>query len=898
MYINWKVSNAYKIIGGKIMKLAGKRSCMMMLSLFMSISMLFPIMTNVQANEQASHTTVKIAGTDYEVTYQCIDEKYAVLPCGENKTITIEPNEEYVTKIEVIEDYDFVEIEDNSLFTRIYAFRYDSIQKLQYKSDSTSAWSEWKDFTGNETTRIVKLKYKKHTVTDLPLIDGSDTTQDGITMNLFNYTAKNSGADNNINYNHLFKFVNYDGNIRDGKDWNLGGRLRQGIVSKKLVDGYPFSNFKDKYDNDSEDIGTYTNESLAYLFNPDIEHSGKVSYPNVNKLLRKTADGSYVYDSKENYAIFDEVKNEFVLSTAVAAPNIETEAFKFGNFFPFNKINSTDPIRYPYGSPLYTIKNPDYHFGLTMEATFLQPKDGIYQDQNMIFDFSGDDDVWVFIDDVLVLDLGGIHAAQSGSIDFASGNVTVNGKVTTTIKERFEKAKADETTGFEGNTFADFTEHSIKFFYLERGAGASNCKLKINLPIMPKDGFAVSKDVSNVNSAASIDDTFTFRAYVDTNNNGAYEDGELLRNVDYHIGNTTYQTAADGTFTLKAGELAEFKENWTENLSYKVEEINIDATRYQNVKMTVNNAVIGSYDEEQKIASSGSLTIGQHVLVAFDNVLRDDQVSSLQIQKKISEGISNDEFQMITKINGNLYKGVYTITDGTSTRSEIASNGVLTIKQNEIATIEKLPIDTSFEVVENLDQVNAEYQKYSTEVNYRFEQEQGYGVANPSVQDHIASGELTKETALLYVTNTPIYGNLKIIKNIDTANFANGDPIFTFKIERLNKNGETIETQYRSVRFDNTLDAQSITIEHIPLGEYRVSELSSLRYQVVGEASQKNTIKEADQTILFNFKNKVVNDQYYSHTDIMENHVEYKKDEQGNITDVIISQDTLETEKE
>lgn len=81
----------------------------------------------------------------------------------------------------------------------------------------------------------------------------------------------------------------------------------------------------------------------------------------------------------------------------------------------------------------------------------------------------GDDDVWVFIDGVLVGDVGGCHAATNLDINFQTGEVRVYGNIgtnfdkRTTIKAAFEAAGKATTTGFSGNTFADDTIHTLKF---------------------------------------------------------------------------------------------------------------------------------------------------------------------------------------------------------------------------------------------------------------------------------------------------------------------------------------------------------------------------------------------------------------------------------------------------
>lgn len=121
--------------------------------------------------------------------------------------------------------------------------------------------------------------------------------------------------------------------------------------------------------------------------------------------------------------------------------------FQRGNFFPYNKIDKGAPADNKnyydengkrlesnaprYGETLYQTLNADgtdygvdYYFGMVVTANFIQQKDGKYNGQNMVYNFNGNDDMWVFIDDVLVLDLGGVHDAQSGSVDFATGKVT------------------------------------------------------------------------------------------------------------------------------------------------------------------------------------------------------------------------------------------------------------------------------------------------------------------------------------------------------------------------------------------------------------------------------------------------------------------------------------------
>lgn len=445
----------------------------------------------------------------------------------------------------------------------------------------------------------------------------------GTTVNLFDYWVVNGDNDKSVNINnnngndntginkgHQLKF---NGGAGSGiNKWTgrsgIGGFGRLQFVKNTLVDGYP--SIKAGTYTSYNTSGTYTDESLAYLFNNDSQVNGKAVYNNVQGLFQ-LKDGYYVYDSygsDGNYAVYNFTTNSFDVYNKAGVYKDSVSDANRGQFFPFDSADKVFEERNGRLSPIGitdgTNDKLNHHFGMSMTTEFVQPAGGKTTDNNdMIFKFSGDDDVWVYIDGVLVGDLGGIHEKATLDINFATGVVRVghidgaNGSPKyfpdTTIKAMFKAAGAD-TTNFRDNTFCDSTKHTLSFFYLERGAGASNMSLKFNLTTLP------SSEVEKVNQNGEAVNDATFALYRSGGPSVDWNEGELIAQGT---------TKDRGQLILKKadGSVLSFDEehNTSQSDYFVLKEISLPAG-YRSSLTSSTSAKSGELHLQYKEAASGT----------------------------------------------------------------------------------------------------------------------------------------------------------------------------------------------------------------------------------------------------------------------------------------------------
>lgn len=426
---------------------------------------------------------------------------------------------------------------------------------------------------------IAMLGGMGYATTSAAMADGAGQTleqQAGISLGLHDYVRSA------INKNHALQFMS----VGDPGTYNRyvgnGNGAYTGIVKTTLAKGYPAM---------AADKGS---ESLDYLFGgrPD---SAVKNYTPAGGLLTLDKDGYYGFNADSQYAAYDKTSKKFNLS-------------------PQNYCaNQTDtPCFTPFGNDT---KENKYSFGMNLGADFYMPKDGKVNNQNMVFDFTGDDDVWVFIDGVLVLDLGGIHQALGGKIDFATGEITYDkpqshgDRPATTITEAF--ANAEETWDSTA-----YKTHHLSFFYLERGDGGSNCKIRFNLPVKPSKAIDIEKETLGTIDANK---QFQFQLFVGSSSTPYQGKYSVYNAYTNQVVQSDKSTGKNGEITLAKGQFARVQSNdFTDDTTYKVRELNSGGytVSANGSAMTQQGSGNNAY------AETGSFTVGKtsHVTIVNSNV--------------------------------------------------------------------------------------------------------------------------------------------------------------------------------------------------------------------------------------------------------------------------------------
>ena len=574
------------------------------------------------------------------------------------------PNGYIFSKVKLVRNdkkFDLDEYNNND------SFNINSKLNYHYQADWWNSYWEYitRDANNNESSTRLAPTDKIYVIyTKLETVTTIDSKNAGFRMYMTNFGPSKKGT-----LIDVFK----NGGYHDD------GQLSQGLYSSVITDPAGFPTVKAYNYNEEKDLSKWCGD--------DSKNGTEVNNLFVNK------DGYYYFNSADYYAVLGD-DNDFKVYKQLGTPyNEDKFYFKRGNFMPYNPLNTKsvnnlnqydekgnvlskeNPRKYEalYGlggdiipnnnnvNDNHDEENRDYYFGMYAVADFYQPVGGKVKNGNtsedMVYEFTGDDDLVVYLDDVLVLDLGGIHDAQRGSINFATGEVKWTNLRqhepehwdTSNLYEQFtnslnkalnekkitqeEHDKKLRNVDAKSKTFADGSLHNIKFFYMERGAGASNLKLKINIPTIPVGSLTVNKKVVGLSETEAAAKEYTLQLLTKKQNTQTFTPAKKSDFInDTTITATNPDLDNEGKFNIKADQPLTFK-GIIPDTDVKIVELN-DAS--DPVKYLVNyDGSVFDGRNETKITGSAegiSATVKSSGFVKID--VTNTATKNLTIEKK------------------------------------------------------------------------------------------------------------------------------------------------------------------------------------------------------------------------------------------------------------------------
>lgn len=517
--------------------------------------------------------------------------------------------------------------------------------------------------------------------------------------------------------------------------------VAQGIVGKNLDDGNL--------------ITSYTNENgdpvKVPFFNED-------AYPNQSKYMRfynnlqfpftkTTYDkgvSTYSFDSAKNTVYYDYDNKKIVRKDDLKIHDASKD--NSIGYFPFN---STDPDQ-------SAKDNLNYGFGTQFTIPFTVTETGKNVDgTSMTFKFTGDDDVWVYIDGALVLDMGGAHCKAEGEINFATQMATITtgtsdaklGNQPTAGGRVAAKDNGNRTVDFKNITvkksdgktisLADYMKesgkvHELKMYYMERGMWDSNMSISYSFVPLPS-GLTLSKtlDTKDVNAglknAVQGLDNFDFN--IQTRNLKAreanYSDVDNLGYTLYDYNDNTYpgQVAKNSTATFSSSYYAsEFIDTTDKDNSSAF----YAGTGFQITESIPKDTIL-QYDENKtswgvydSVTSREAIKNQKGTVATFDmgdanssemdvvnryvNFVNTPKVGSLSVEKKYEGNAPKDKtfgFTVKVDLTGGEYYDTYELEYTGSQKGKTDENGHFTLKAGEKITFEGIPAGASYEVVED-----------------------------------------------------------------------------------------------------------------------------------------------------------------------------------------------------
>ncbi len=408
-------------------------------------------------------------------------------------------------------------------------------------------------------------------------------------------------------------------------------------------------------------FGTDTNTTYSYI--------GKTYLGTGNYLYQyDSTSGYYYFDSDVNAAFYNQSDGRFYLynyKVALSDTDEEGNYTSNGDFFPFSYDETQSKGVTENGTTRLSASNIDYYFGMSSEISFYLPEnagklnDGSNSNQttvdgysDMVFKFSGDDDVWVVLDygestQQLLLDIGGVHGQVYGEINFSTGEVRVVDTPTATFSytdTTSSETVTDTIVTYDDNGIIGINEnytgtdlvttttlssvssgtHTLTVFYTERGASQSNAAIYFNIsPVYSVELTKVGNNTTDLLSGVTFNlyksSSFTDENLVGTYTTDAY--GNLER-INALFPRTTYYlvetNAADG-YPLSSKYIKIYVNT---NRTATVTVCDSDGNEIETLECAVGNTTTApsSYKyllQSLSVSTAHDSTYGSYIIAAF-----------------------------------------------------------------------------------------------------------------------------------------------------------------------------------------------------------------------------------------------------------------------------------------
>lgn len=440
-----------------------------------------------------------------------------------------------------------------------------------------------------------------------------------------------------------------------------------------------------------------------------------------------------------------------------------------------------------------TMDTATYHFGMQAVIPFSMTANGKMnaadeKSADIRFDFSGDDDVWVFVDGKLVLDIGGIHNEMAGTMNFATNKWTVLQSTDNNSSgtagdmndqemsgKLFNDKNGKGVLGTDRKTFAATTSHTLTVFYLERGAGASNCKIKFNLPM--EDSVSVKKLVSDTDSAGSAISADTQKAI--NNHEFAFKlfkNDKPLANTNYIILDESNQpidtatTASDGTFELKNKQTAKFVGQIPKDgNTYYVQEVKEDGWETPSSNYTATAA--GSEKKQAangatsaKVLIKGSDEANDKLDYTFTNTLTHVDTTTVQPQDDkivIDYGLPVEIDPLANDVVQNGTKSIESVTGAKFGTAAIQDGKIIYTLNEQLTDVETLTYTVKATAANAADTKKAEAKIYIIPATSMYYEENFSDMAkfSASWKNVGTSGTVYQEPGVVGTPNDSPYGS-------------------------------------------------------------------------------------------------------------------------------------------